>query len=161
MLPMHVLRLVVHARSREPVLLLGEVEGDRCLPVFLRRLQADVISVGPRTAGGPEVVLDVLLPLLEGLGHRVDGVEIVALEDGIFRAEFVVDGGTRVPARPSDALAVAVRERLPIGVADEILDAVGQPVADLFPDGTDAPPEQQMQDFKRFIDEVEPGDFAP
>jgi uncharacterized protein len=32
---MRVLRLVVHARTREPVLLLGEVDGVRCLPVFL------------------------------------------------------------------------------------------------------------------------------
>lgn len=154
-----VLRLVVHVRTREPVLLLGENDGERCLPVFLRRPQADVIALGERGEKDPELPLDMMLPLLRGLGHQLTGAEIVALEDSVFRAELVFDGGTRVAARPSDALAVAVREGLPIGVADEILDEVGQPIVDLFPDGTDAPPEKQLADFRKFIDEVSPEDF--
>jgi uncharacterized protein len=65
-----------------------------------------------------------------------------------------------VTVRPSDALAVAVRYGLPIGVADEILDDVGQPITDLFPDGTDAPPDQQLRDFREFLDDVSPDDFG-
>jgi hypothetical protein len=38
--------LVVHVRTREPVLLLGELDGDRCLPVLLRRPHAEVVAVG-------------------------------------------------------------------------------------------------------------------
>jgi hypothetical protein len=45
-------------------------------------------------------------------------------------------------------------------VADAILDDVGQPIADLFPDGTDAPPDQQLRDFKEFLDDVSPEDFG-
>lgn len=160
MLTMRVLRLVVHVRTREPVLLLGEEGGDRCIPVFLRRPQADMIALGRRSDDDPMLPQDVLLPVLRELGHRVDGAEIVALEDGVFRAELVVDGGRRVPVRPSDALAIAVREGLPIGVADAILDEVGQPTADLFPHGTDAPPEQQLADFREFLDDVRPEDFG-
>jgi bifunctional DNase/RNase len=160
MLVMRVLRLVVHVRTKEPVLLLGEVDGERCLPVFLRRPQADMIALGERGEQDPELPQDVLLPLLRGLGHQLDGAEIVALENGVFRAELVFDGGTRVAARPSDALAIAVREGAPIGVAETILDEVGQPIADLFPDGTDAPPEKQLEDFRKFIDEVSPDDFS-
>jgi hypothetical protein len=160
MLTMRVLRLVVHVRTREPVLLLGEEGGDRCIPVFLRRPQADMIALGRRSDDDPMLPQDVLLPVLRELGHRVDGAEIVALEDGVFRAELVVDGGRRVPVRPSDALAIAVREGLPIGVAEAILDEVGQPTADLFPHGTDAPPEQQLADFREFLDDVRPEDFG-
>lgn len=160
MLSMRVLRLVVHVRTREPVLLLGEVDGDRCLPVFLRRPQADMIALGPRGEDDPQLPQDLMLPVLRGLGHELDGVEIVALENSVFRAELVFDGGTRVGARPSDVLAVAVREGLPIGVADAILDEVGQPIADLFPHGTDAAPEKQLKDFKKFIDDVSPDDFG-
>lgn len=156
---MRVLRLVVHARTREPVLLLGEVDGDRCLPVFLRRAQAEVISVGPRNEGDPPLVQDVLLPVVEGLGRKLEGVEITELRDGIFSADLVFDSGTRIPARPSDVLAVAVREGLPIAVAGAILDEVGQPISDLFPNGADAPPEQQLRDFKEFLDDVSPEDF--
>ena len=160
MLTMRVLRLVVHVRTREPVLLLGEEGGDRCIPVFLRRPQADMIALGRRSDDDPMLPQDVLLPVLRELGHRVDGAEIVALEDGVFRAELIVDGGRRVSVRPSDALAIAVREGLPIGVADAILDEVGQSTADLFPHGTEAPPEQQLADFREFLDDVRPEDFG-
>jgi len=157
---MRVIRLVVHATSRQPVLVLGEADGDRCLPVFLRRPQADVIAVGPRSAEDPLLPQDVLVPVLRGLGHRLDGAELTELTDGVFSAVLVVDGDTRVPVLPSDALAVAVRERLPIAVAEEILDAVGQPVGEVFPDGTDAPAQQQVEDFRSFLDGVTPDDFG-
>lgn len=156
---MRVLRLVVHARTREPVLLLGEVDGERCLPVFLRRAQAEVIAVGPRGENDPPLVQDVLIPVVEGLGRTLAGVEITELRDGVFRAELVFDAGTRISARPSDVLAIAVREGLPITVAGAILDEVGQPVSDLFPEGSDAPPEQQLRDFQEFLNEVSPEDF--
>jgi uncharacterized protein len=156
---MRVLRLVVHARTREPVLLLGEVDGDRCLPVFLRRAQAEVIAVGRRSEEDPPLVQDVLVQVVEALGRTLEGVEITELRDGVFHAELVFDADTRVPARPSDVLAVAVREGLPIAVAEAILDEVGQPVSDLFPDGADAPPEQQVRDFQEFLRDVSPEDF--
>ena len=157
---MRVIRLVVHAKTRQPVLVLGEADGDRCLPVFLRQAQADVIAVGARGKDDPLLPQDVLIPVLRGLGHQLDGAEITELTDGIFSADLLFDGGTRVPVLPSDALAIAVREQLPISVADEILDAVGQPIEDLFPDGTDAPPEQQVEEFRSFLDEVSPDDFG-
>jgi uncharacterized protein len=154
-----VLRLVVHVRTRDPVLLLGEVDGTRCVPVFLRRPQADAIALGPRTPDDPLLPQDVLLPVVVGLGHVLEAAEIVALRDGVFSAVLVFDGDRRVEVRPSDALAVAVREGLPIGVAEEVLDEVGQPTAELFPHGGDAPPAQQLQDFRAFLDGVEPDDF--
>ena len=157
---MRVLRLIVHGRSREPVAVLGETDGDRCVPVFLRRPQADAIALGPR--GGSDVPLpqDVLMPVVRGLGHSVDGVEVTRLADGVFSAVLVCDGGIRIPILPSDALALAVREQLPIGMAEEILDEVGQPVADVFPDGVAAAPQEQVRDFRRFLDDVRPEDFA-
>jgi bifunctional DNase/RNase len=157
---MRVLRLIVHGRTREPVAVLGETDGDRCVPVFLRRPQADAIALGPR--GGSDVPLpqDVLVPVVRGLGHSIDGVEVTRLADGVFSAVLVCDGGTRIPILPSDALALAVREQLPIGMAEEILDEVGQPVADVFPDGVAAAPQEQVRDFRRFLDDVRPEDFA-
>lgn len=157
---MRVLRLIVHGRTREPVAVLGETDGDRCVPVFLRRPQADAIALGPR--GGSDVPLpqDVLVPVVRGLGHSIDGVEVTRLADGVFSAVVVCDGGTRIPILPSDALALAVREQLPIGMAEEILDEVGQPVADVFPDGVAAAPQEQVRDFRRFLDDVRPEDFA-
>ncbi len=157
---MRMLRLVVHAPTREPVLLLGEVDGDRFVPVFLRQHQAQVIALGPRGEQDPMLGQDLIEPIVKGLGRRMDRVEITELRDSVFRADLVFDEGSRVALRPSDALAVAVRDGLPISMADAILDEVGQQTAELFPDGTDAPPEEQMRTFREFIDEVNPEDFG-
>jgi bifunctional DNase/RNase len=72
----------------------------------------------------------------------------------------VCDGERRIPVLPSDALAVAVREGLPIGMADEIIEEVGQPVAEVFPDGVAAPPEEQLREMRDFLADVSPDDFA-
>ena len=82
------------------------------------------------------------------------------LADGVFSAVVVCDGGIRIPILPSDALALAVREQLPIGMAEEILDEVGQPVTDVFPGGVAAAPQDQVRDVRRFLDDVRPEDFA-
>ncbi|MEQ3552055.1 bifunctional nuclease family protein [Pseudonocardia nematodicida] len=176
---MHVLRLIVHARSRQPVLLLGESGGDRCVPVFLRPPQAEVIAAGARDDDSTALTQDVLLPVVEALGRRCESVEISDLSDGVYTAELLFDAGTRVRVKPSDALAIAVREDLPIGMAEHVLDEVGQPIDDVLPpDSEDArglaaqtraatggtpdsrePPEQQLEQFREFIDGVSPDDF--
>lgn len=156
---MRVLRLVVHAPSRQPVLLLGEAEGERCVPVFLRQPQADVIAAGPRAEDGPMLTQDLIGAVVSGLGRSLDQVEITELRDGVFYADLVFDGDTRITARPSDALAVAVRDGVPIAMADAILDEVGQLIAELFPHGGDAPPEDQLREFHEFVEDVSPEDF--
>lgn len=174
---MHVLRLIVHARSRQPVLLLGEAGGERCVPVFLRPPQAEVIAAGRRDSSSTALTQDVLLPVVEALGHSLDAVEISDLTDGVYTAELVFDDDTRLSVKPSDALAVAVREGLAIGMAEHVLDEVGQPIEEVLPpDSADEsgiaaqsraaagavpaePPEEQLQQFREFIDEVSPDDF--
>jgi bifunctional DNase/RNase len=161
---MRVLRLVVHGPTREPVVLLGEAdpggEEARCVPVFLRRPQADVVALGRRAGTDPLLPQDVLVPLLRGLGHTLDGAEITALTDSVFEAVLVCDGRTRIPVLPSDALAVAVREGLPIAMAEKVLDEVGQPVGELFPHGGAALPDEQVQKMRDFLADVSPDDFA-
>ncbi|MBA2553748.1 MAG: hypothetical protein H0V10_08660 [Geodermatophilaceae bacterium] len=44
-------------------------------------------------------------------------------------------------------------------MADAILDEVGQPIAELFPHGGDAPPEDQLREFHEFVEDVSPEDF--
>ena len=156
---MRLLRVVVHGRTREPVAVLGETDGGRCVPVFLRWPQADAIALGPRGAADPPLPQDVLPPLLRGLGHSLDGVEVTALTGGVLSAVVVCDGGTRVPVLPSDALALAVREGLPIGMAEEIVEEVGQPVEEVLPGGA-ASPQDQLREFRRFLHGVGPDDFA-
>jgi len=159
---MRVFKVIVHARTREPVLVLAEQDGDRCLPVFLRQPQADVIASGPRAEDDQVLTQDLLVPVVRALGRSLDGVEITKLRGGVFHAELVFDQGARVCARPSDALAIAVREGITIAVADQILDAVGQPVSQMFSGRPEAdePLDWQLAAFREFIDGVFPEDFG-
>lgn len=157
---MRVLKVVVRARTREPVLVLGEVDGDRCLPVFLRAPQAEVIAFGPRGEDDPLMTQDLIVPIVTSLGRTIEGLEITELRDGTFYADLVFDQGVRVGVRPSDGLAVAVRDGLPIAVDDAILDEVGQLTAEVFPNDTEVSADEQLREFREFIDEVSPEDFG-
>lgn len=159
---MRVLKVIVHARTREPVLVLIEADGDRCLPVFLRRPQADVIASGLRAEDDQILTQDLLVPVVQALGRSLQGIEVTALRDGAFHTDLVFDQDTRVPARPSDALAIAVRDGIPIAVDDTILDEVGQLASAMFPNGPHAhvAPDHEVRAFRQFIEGVSPEDFG-
>jgi len=85
-------------------------------------------------------------------------VEVTRIEEGTFYAEITLSttSGPRViDARPSDAIALAVRADAPIFVADEVLDDAGIP-AEIEDESIDEP---EVDEFKRFLDDVDPEDF--
>ena len=59
------------------------------------------------------------------MGSGVTAVHIDRLEDGVFYANLVFDDGTTVSARPSDAVAIALRTGTPTSFADEVFDKAG------------------------------------
>ncbi|WP_285649278.1 bifunctional nuclease domain-containing protein [Actinomycetospora sp. NBRC 106375] len=158
-------RLVVHRMTREPLALLVEEDADRCLVVSVRAPQAEVIDRGPRAAEPSDddrMTQDLLADLAGLLGRRLDRGEIVDLVDDRFKAELVLDDGTRLPGRPSDVLAVAVREALRIEVADAVLDAVGQSFSELGGDRPEPAREaaEQVEQMREFLEEATAQDFA-
>ena len=94
--------------------------------------------------------------ILTALEVSVTEVRITALEDGVFYAVLVFSNGTEVSARPSDAIALALRVDAPIRGADEVLDAAGIDI----PDDEPAPAEDQVEKFREFLDQVSPEDFG-
>mgnify|MGYP002152221037 CR=1 FL=1 len=121
--------IAVSGEGKQFLLLLREEEGERVLPIVVDPLQALSIAAG-RSGETPErpMTHDFILSLLEVLGAKVEEVHVTDLQDGTFYALLVVErGGVRfdVDARPSDALAVAVRVDAPILVAEEVLEKSG------------------------------------
>jgi bifunctional DNase/RNase len=158
-------RLAVHRMTREPLALLVEEGADRCLVVSVRGPQAEVIDRGPRPAdpGGDERLTQDLIADLAGLlGRRLDRAEITDLVDDRFHARLVLDDDTALPGRPSDVLAVAVREGLRIEVADAVLDAVGQSFSELGGDRSEPAREaaEQVAEMRAFLEGATPQDFA-
>ena len=140
-----------------PVLILAEVEGDRQLAIWMSAAGAAGI-LGALQDPDPDHPSshELMLALVHALGGEVSVAHIVGHQEGVFYAELIVDGRP-VNARPSDAIAVALRAGVPIKVAEAVLDAVGVvPVVD---DDEEPPSEDQVEQFRQFLDSVNPDDF--
>jgi uncharacterized protein len=157
---LHLVTLVVHAVTREPLAVLGDDAEDRCLVVSVRPPQAEVMSHGPHPARDDDARLtqDLVADVASALGRTLAGAEITDLVDDRFRAVLVLDDGTRIAARPSDALAIAVRDALSIGVADEVMERAGQSWKEL--QGDDPHPQsKEVDEMRDFLDQVTADDF--
>lgn len=129
MVPMHLDDIAVSGEGKQFLLLLRSDEDERVLPIVIDAMQALAIAAG---RGGEKparpLTHDLTLSLLEVLDAKVVQVEITDLSEGTFYAMLCVErGGVRfdVDARPSDALAIAVRADAPILVAEDVLEKSG------------------------------------
>ena len=116
----------VHMLSSRHVVILKEVARDRYLPIWIGPWEASAIAMKLQglTAERP-LTHDLFVTTLDGLGARIDRVVISDLADETFHATIHLerDGTTvEVDARPSDALALAVRSGVRIFAATAVLD---------------------------------------
>lgn len=130
----------------------------RLLPIWIGAMEATSIMVAIEGAETPRPLThDLVRTLLETLDATVQQVEVTRIDDGTFYAEITVSAGGgihRIDARPSDAVAVASRTDAPIFVADDVLAEAG--VEDVI---TEAEAEADVEEFSRFIEQVDPDDF--
>ncbi|HMR21785.1 MAG TPA: bifunctional nuclease family protein [Micropruina sp.] len=151
-----VLEVRLDAEQGSPVLILKEVDGERQLAIWMTAAGASGI-LGALQEADPDHPSshELMLALIDSLGGEVSVAHIVGHQEGVFYAELIVDGRP-VNARPSDAIAVALRAGVPIKVAEGVLDAVGVvPV----PAETEPAGEDQVEQFRQFLDSVNPDDF--
>lgn len=142
----------VEMPTNKPILLLRERGGDRYVPIWIGAPEATSIAYAQQGVVPPRPLThDLLLDVLTGLGHRLSSAVITRMEDNIFYAELVIDGSTRISARSSDAVAVALRAKVPVYVDDDVLEAVG----------VDVPIEEEdeVERFREFLDNVSAEDF--
>ena len=135
----------------------------KVLPIWIGAVEATAIAFAQQGVQ-PERPLthDLLRDVLTSLGRRLDRVDIVDLRDGIFFAELVFDNGVTVSARPSDAIALALRTGSPLFAADHVLDeaAIEMPAEDEDEvEGDEEGAEAEVEAFREFLDHVTPEDF--
>ncbi|MFN8171590.1 MAG: bifunctional nuclease family protein [Candidatus Nanopelagicales bacterium] len=150
----------VEMPSNSPVVLLREREGGRYLPIWVGAAEATAIAYAQQGVVPPRPLThDLLRDVLGALGATLTEVRITALEDGVFFAVLVFDSGLEVSARPSDAIALALRVEAPIKGAPEVLEAAGVELPDE-DDGAVTPAEDEVEEFRAFLDQVSPEDFG-
>ena len=129
-------------------LVLGEVNGNRRLPIIIGASEAQAIALELEKIQPPRPMThDLLRNLFDALGAEVSDVVIDDLREGTFFAKvrYVYDDDeAQLDARPSDAVALAVRTDAPIFVAAAVLEEAGIP-ADDGDDDDDASPSQAVE----------------
>jgi uncharacterized protein len=115
----------VSLMSQHRIVVLKDADGPRYLPIWIGPFEADAITIELQ---GVEVqrplTHDLLKAVIANLGAEVERVTITDLRNDTFFAQITlqVDGRhLEVDSRPSDAIALAVRSRVPVFVAEEVM----------------------------------------
>ena len=152
----------VEMPSSSPIALLREVGGARrVLPIFIGAPEATAIAFAlEEVVTQRPMTHDLMRDVLDDLGVSVEKIAVTDLRDGTFYAELELnarDGVHTISSRPSDAIALAARTGSPIFAAEAVLDEAGY-LAD--EEGEEPEEEEVVEQFKEFIDTVNPEDFA-
>ena len=146
---MRVVGVRVELPANQPILLLRETTGDRYLPIWIGAWEASAIAMRLQGLQAERPLThDLFAAALQRLGVRVERVVISELADETYHARIHLqrDGfEVEVDARPSDALALAVRAEVPIYAADEVLAQAAlssDPDEDAAGDDDDAPEDE-------------------
>lgn len=145
-------------------LILQESDGQRRLPIVIGAFEAQAIALEMEGIRPPRPMTHDLMKIsMETLGAALVEVVINDLNDGTFYAQLILDTtSVEIDARPSDAIALAVRFQAPIYVSEEVINEAG-----FIPEGNDADaPEDDDDDSDRFLratqsDEEEDDDTLP
>lgn len=152
----------VEMPSSSPIALLRELGGEqRILPIFIGAPEATAIAFALEEVVTPRPMThDLLRDVLDDLGVSLEKIVVTELREGVFHAQLELngrDGVHTISSRPSDALALAARTGSPIYAAEEVLDEAA------YPEESEDEPEVQeevVEQFKDFINSVDPEDFA-
>ena len=115
--------------TQNRVVILREVGGDRHLPIWIGGYEAEAIAMELQgIAPTRPLPYDLMKTMLGELGGTVEQITITDLNDQVFFARILLDQNGRtieIDARPSDAIALAVRSGVKIMVDDAIMEQVG------------------------------------
>lgn len=164
--------------TQQRVVFLREVSGERHLPIWIGPFEAEAIAMELQGVQSKRPLpYDLLKAVVTDMGGRITRIEVSELNDGIFYAKIVIDLGGRqiqIDSRPSDALALGVRAKVPILVAESVMDEAGVELNGAGEDDEDsteiespteregAPPvsEEKLSVFRDFINSLDIDDLG-
>ncbi len=160
MVEVRVRGLAVDANTRQPVLILTDLSETRFLPIWIGVFEADAILLALEEIKVPRPAThDLMKSLIQVLDANIVRVFIHSLDEAssTYYAHLVLRRGAdpaeiEVDARPSDAVALALRLGATIFVAEDVLSrSAVQDKARI---------NREMEEFRKFLADVKPGDFA-
>lgn len=159
--------------TQHRVVILREVDGDRHLPIWIGPFEAEAIAMVLQGVGSARPLpYDLLTSVVSELGAAVNRIVVSDLNQDVFYARIILDhNGSEVPidSRPSDAIALAVRAKIPILVDEGVMDRAGIQLGDDEEEEGGTPgsqqfgepvDEEQLSAFRDFIDSLDLDDFG-
>jgi bifunctional DNase/RNase len=151
--------LGIESNSSEPVLILKELRGERVLPIWIGAAEAHSIALVLNDVKAERPLThDLLKTTIDGLGARVLRVVINDLRNNTYFAQIHLDRDgslVSIDARPSDSIALALRTRSPIFVAEDIMSPASGGTGD------DRTSKDGLKKYLRAIDPEDFGKFHP
>ena len=158
--PMVVSGLTVDPITNSPIVILKEVDGEKTLPIWIGLLEATAIaSELEGIKFSRPMTHDLLKNIMEMVDVKVVKIEVCDLKDNTYYALVYFKQGHKemsIDARPSDALALSLRMKAPIFVAEEVIDKSSE--IDL-----KAEPEDKSEKGKKWqeiLENLSPEDFG-
>lgn len=155
----------VSLMSQHRIVVLRDTNSDRYLPIWIGPYEADAITVELQEVPPPRPLThDLLKSMIRELGGRVVHILISELRNDIYYARVVIEQDGKqleIDSRSSDAIALAVRAKAPIFVAEQVMDKAGiEPDEDVeqevVSEGTPATADEDDED----VDETKLSAFA-
>jgi bifunctional DNase/RNase len=126
LIEMSIKGLMVDPITNLPIVILKDKQGERVLPIWVGIFEANAIALQIENIATPRPMThDLLRNVISDLEGRVDRIVVTDLKDNTFYAVIhLTVRGERVAidARPSDAIALALRTHSPILVDDTVID---------------------------------------
>ena len=158
MIEVEVIGIRLELPANQPVLVLRDLDGSRYLPLWIGNSEATAISLALEGVNPPRPLThDLLVDVIEHLDDSVLSTSITELVDGTYFAQIDFANHDAVSARPSDAVAIAIRCGVPIYVAQDVLDEAGM---DVVSDDDLEDSNEELEKFRAFLDEINPEDFS-
>ena len=161
MIPVEVVGVRVEMPSNQPIVLLKEIDGARFLPIWVGAVEATAIAFAQQGVLPPRPLThDLMKDLLEKLDGTLSAVHLTELRDGVFYADLILKNSSQlevtVSARPSDAIALALRTKSAILATEELFAEAGIEI----PDEESSQANEEVERFREFLDQINPEDFA-
>lgn len=164
---MTVAGLALDASNRSPIVLLRDPSGHRQIPIWIDHAQAhNIVAGGQQTTSNSPLTHDLILSIFAIGGMKLEKVIIHAIEENNFQAVLKLrleksgcDSSEEkntcifeIQARPSDAIALAVRTKCTIWMLEEVFAEASIPV-------NEAADIKDQDEFRRFLSDVKPADL--
>ena len=159
MVEMSVAGIALDASTRNPIVLLRDPSGRRQVPIWIDQAQAQNILAGLSPQQLPRPLShDLMAAMLKAAGLQLERVIIHSIEDATFRAVLKLKSASssepiELDARPSDAIALAVRTGSSIWMLEEVVADASIPV-NAVADAVD------QADFRRFLETISPAEMV-